>query len=206
MDDVILYTCITGRYDQLHEFPTPFRKICFTDRMIFSSSWEVLGVDMEPKVFRKVKIKPQDYLPPHKRSIWIDGHLELQDFTLAGRSGFWLMKHPVRSCIYQEAQECLALKKDRPEIISEQINRYTLEGYPANRGLSATGVIIRDNDPKYYPFSELWWHQVKTGSVRDQLSFNYCAWKTGLEYEQFPFLEGVKKWKHTRWRYQQRRR
>ena len=29
---------------------------------------------------------------------------------------------------------------------------------------------------------EAWWHQVKHASKRDQLSFNYSAWKTGLQY------------------------
>lgn len=198
MDSLILYTCITGHYDQLHEFDTPFRKICFTDQLIVSSTWEIKVIDPEPKIFRKVKIIPNLFLPKHERSVWIDGHLQPQDLTLFDRSGFWLMKHPVRTCIYQEAQECITLRKDNPSTINEQMGRYRLEGYPANNGLCATGVLIRDNTEVNRRFGEFWWHQVRTGSVRDQLSFSFSAWKTGLEFEQFPFLHNIKKWKHTK--------
>lgn len=193
---MILYTCITGQYDQLHEFDTPFRKICFTDRPIFSRGWEIQLVVPRSKIFREVKIMPHKFLPEHDRSVWIDGHLQPQDLTVVERSGYTLMKHAVRNCIYQESQECLRLGKDNPKTIGEQMSRYLLEGYPENNGLCATGVIIRDNNPDYYPFAEMWWNEVKTGSVRDQLSFNYCAWKTGLKFETFPYLLGIKKWKH----------
>lgn len=203
---MILYTCITGNYDQLHEFETPFRKICFTDHYMVSPSWEIKIVDPEPKVFRKVKIMPHLFLPEHDKSVWIDGHLQPQDLTLFDRSGFWLMKHPTRTCIYQEAQECITLRKDNPATINEQVNRYRLDGYPESNGLSATGVLIRDNTPENNAFNEFWWHQVRTGSVRDQLSFNYSAWKTGLKFDRFPFLHNIKKWKHVKGKLQRRRR
>lgn len=193
---MILYTCITAAYDQLHEFETPFRKICFTDKLIFSSSWEIKVIDPEPKIFRKVKILPHLFLPEHDKSAWIDGHLVPNDLSLFDKSGYWLMKHPTRNCIYQEAQECITLRKDNPRTINEQVNRYRMEGYPVNNGLSATGVLIRDNTEGNRVFGEFWWHQVRTGSVRDQLSFNYSAWKTGFQFDQFPFLQDIKKWKH----------
>lgn len=195
---MILFTCITAAYDQLHEFETPFRKICFTDQFMVSSTWEIRTIDLESKIFRKVKIMPHLFLPEHDKSIWLDGHLQPHDLRILDRSGFWLMKHPTRNCIYQEAQECITLRKDNPATINEQMNRYRLDGYPENNGLSATGVLIRDNTKENNDFNEFWWHQVKTGSVRDQLSFNYCAWKTGLEFDQFPFLQDIKKWKHTK--------
>lgn len=203
---MILYTCITNNYDQLHEFDCPFPKICFTDRLIFSSSWEIRVIDPEPKIFRKVKINPHLFLPDHEKSVWIDGHLQPTDLSVFDKSGFWLMKHPVRNCIYQEARECITLRKDNPGTINEQMERYRMEGYPIDNGLSATGVIIRDNTPANRAFNEFWWHQVRIGSVRDQLSFDYCAWKTGLEFEQFPFLHNIKKWKHTKGRLQRQRR
>lgn len=206
VDSLLLYTCITGQYDQLHEFETPFRKICFTDRLIFSSTWEIKVIDPESKIFRKVKIMPHLFLPEHERSVWIDGHLVPNNLPLLNRSGYWVMKHPTRTCIYQEAQECITLHKDNPATINEQMERYRLDGYPANNGLCATGVLIRDNTEVNRAFGEFWWHQVRTGSVRDQLSFNYCAWKTGLQFEQFPFLQDVTKWKHAKGRFRQRQR
>lgn len=195
---MILYTAITSNYDQLHEFDTPFRKICFTDQLITSKTWEIKVIDVEPKIFRKIKIMPSLFLPEHEKSVWIDGHLQPQDLSLFERSGFWLMKHPVRNCIYQEAQECIALRKDNPATINAQMMRYRTEGYPADNGLNATGVLIRDNNVINNAFNWMWWNEVKYGSVRDQLSFNYCAWRTGLKFEAFPFLYTIKKWKHAK--------
>lgn len=202
--ETIGYTCITNQYDQLHEFETPFRKICFTDQLIHSETWEVQLIDTEPKIFRKVKINPSLFLPAHDKSVWIDGHLVPNDLSLFDKSGFWLMEHPVRDCIYQEAQECIMLHKDNPSTILEQVNRYRLEGYPANNGLSATGILIRDNTTENNAFNAFWWNQVRHGSVRDQLSFNYSAWKTGLKFEMFPFLQSITKWKHAKGRFRHR--
>lgn len=195
---MILYTAITNNYDQLHEFDTPFRKICFTDQLITSKTWEIKVIDPQPKIFRQIKIMPNLFLPEHEKSVWIDGHLQPQDLSLFERSGFWLMKHPVRNCIYQEAQECIALRKDNPQTINAQMMRYQTEGYPVNNGLNATGVLIRDNNVANNAFNWMWWNEVKYGSVRDQLSFNYCAWRTGLKFEAFPFLYTIKKWKHAK--------
>ena len=35
---------------------------------------------------------------------------------------------------------------------------------------------------------EAWWHIVKTESKRDQLSFNYVAWKLG--FKDYTFIDG----------------
>jgi len=34
--------------------------------------------------------------------------------------------------------------------------------------------------------NEAWWREIEAGSVRDQLSFNYCAWRLGFAYRTFP--------------------
>jgi hypothetical protein len=34
---------------------------------------------------------------------------------------------------------------------------------------------------------EDWWTEIKYNSKRDQLSFNYCAWKNGLK---FNYMDG----------------
>ena len=33
---------------------------------------------------------------------------------------------------------------------------------------------------------ESWWEEIKYNSKRDQLSFNYVAWKNGLKYNSIP--------------------
>ena len=43
-------------------------------------------------------------------------------------------------------------------------------------------AIPRHNDPRVVAAVKAWWQEVAGGSYRDQLSFNYSAWKLG-----FPF-------------------
>jgi len=193
------FTAITGRYDRLHEFATPFRKICFTDRPVKSQTWEIQKIEPRRRIFREIKICPHRFLPEHDRSVWMDGHLEMVDPTIIeGKTGFWLMQHRDRNCVYDELEACKEQRKDNVPTMYSQVNRYKDAGYPAKNGLCATGVMIRDNNPEYYPILEAWWREVNTGSIRDQLSFNYIAWAMGLEYQTFPFLQGFKKHKHRR--------
>lgn len=50
--------------------------------------------------------------------------------------------------------------------------------YPENNGLISTGVILRrHNDPKIIETMDAWWNEVENFSKRDQMSFNYIAWK-----------------------------
>ena len=66
------------------------------------------------------------------------------------------------------------------------MQRYTREGFPANYGLVDTAVLLRRHTPKVEEFCRLWWQQLQIGSRRDQLSFTYCAWKSGLKYRLLP--------------------
>jgi len=72
--------------------------------------------------------------------------------------------------------------------LKAQIKRYRAEGYPEDNGLIMSSVILRrHNEPEIIEFDKKWWEEIANGSKRDQLSFNYIQWKTGLKYN---FLEG----------------
>ena len=96
-----------------------------------------------------------------------------------------------RDCIYEEAKAILWLGqndpnkryKDNPDIVISQVNRYNEEGYPAANGLIISGVLLRKhNKTNVIKSMELWWRELKHHSRRDQLSFNYAAWKTDLNF------------------------
>lgn len=200
---MIIYTAIIGGYDKLNEYTTNCRKLCFTDNAsLRSTTWEVVKVRPLMKIHRKIKILPHLFLPPHERSIWIDGNIkptmDIEKFA-EDKSGFWVMQHPVRNCIYQEAAACIALRKDNPRTITRQISKYRAEGYPEHNGMVSTGVLIRDN--VYQEFLNSWWKEVYEHSVRDQLSFNYAATKHNLKFQTFPFLYGLQKDRHIKNKY-----
>jgi len=108
-----------------------------------------------------------------------------------------------RNCAYEEAQTILDLGaknmkltpgrgmynyKDNPKIIVKQFDKYSKLNYPENNGL-ITGMVIlrRHNEKDCIQTMEDWWKEIKYGSKRDQLSFNYCAWKNDLK---FNYMDG----------------
>ena len=92
--------------------------------------------------------------------------------------------HPNRKCIYKEAEACKKAKKDKPEIIDKQIEKYKKEKFPENFGLVQSNIVIRHHNSDDCIFlMNSWWEQIANESHRDQLSFNYVIWKTGLSFE-----------------------
>jgi hypothetical protein len=88
-----------------------------------------------------------------------------------------------RNCIYDEALACIKLNKDKKDIIDKQIKFYQKINYPKNNGLVATGFMIRNHtNDKIILLMEKWWEMIKNYSYRDQLSFNYVAWKYKMQY------------------------
>lgn len=193
----ILYSCIVDSYDQLKEvnLPAGWRAICFSNTLIESKTWEIIQIAKQDKIFRDIKIRPHVWLPDHDKSVWIDGNLEIKiplDQFVKDKDGFWLMTHPDRNCIYEEAKKCIELGKDKIEVIEKQATRYRLIGYPEKWGLSATGCLIRDNNDDNRMFGDCWWGEVRDYSVRDQLSFDYVYWRiAAVQVRHFPFLENI---------------
>jgi hypothetical protein len=91
-----------------------------------------------------------------------------------------------RDCVYQEAEACIKRRKDRPDVIEAQMARYRAEGYPEHGGLVETSVVVRTFGETVRRFNAAWWREICSGSRRDQLSFNYVAWKLDLNYSLLP--------------------
>ncbi len=70
----------------------------------------------------------------------------------------------------------------------KQMERYQMEGYPTKNGLATTPIMVRNhNHLDTIKHNEDWWSEIKHNSKRDQLSFNYIAWKNQFN---FVYLEG----------------
>ena len=191
----VVYTCITGGYDSLID-PTfitnDFDYICFTDNLELKSDvWDIKPLPKETdelsqiKKQRYVKINPHKLLGDYELSIWVDGNVELKgdlnDFIskkIKDDDIICVPKHPQRNCIYEEERAVVAMKKDVKENTQPQIERYKKEGFPKKYGLLQSNILIRrHNNPDCIKLMEDWFEEVKNGSHRDQLSFNYVTWK-----------------------------
>lgn len=191
----VIYTCITGNYDSLIEpkFVTDdFDYICFTDNNnIKSDVWQIKPLPKETdelsqvKKQRYVKINSHLVLGEYDLSIWVDGNViikgdlnKLLKNTLKDDCSIYVPTHPQRKCIYAESEAVIAMKKDTREIIKPQLDRYKSEGFPKDFGLLQSNIMIRKHNEKdCVKFMEEWFSEVKNGSHRDQLSFNYVQWK-----------------------------
>jgi hypothetical protein len=191
----VIYTCITGGYDQLLEpsyVNEDFDYICFTDNPDLKSEiWDVRHLPKETegltqiKKQRYVKINAHKVVPEYEVSIWVDGNVdvignmsELIKSILVPDCSVYVPKHPQRVCLYDEVKPVISMKKDSADNINPQIERYKKEGFPKGYGLLQSNILIRKhNNEDCIRLMEAWNNEVMNGSHRDQLSFNYCSWK-----------------------------
>ena len=190
----VIYTCVTGNYEPLDDpfaISDGYDYVCFTNSNIKSDVWEIRPIPEELRVFtevkkqRCIKINPHKYLPEYELSIWVDGSIKLLkdvnsfvEKKCSGDSSIFIPRHPQRNCIYDEMTACIKQKKDTEENIAPQRKRYKEEKFPENYGLVQSNIIVRKhNDAGCIKLMDCWWNELKNGSHRDQLSFNYAMWK-----------------------------
>ena len=177
---------------------------------------------------KRYKLLPHRFLKEYDVSVWIDievkitkdiddlvneylnkNNLAILNHELCGRTVTGDLN--VRKCVYEEAKFIKWLGdnhpkkqyKDNIDIINSQVNRYREEGYPENNGLARTTVIFRKhNEDDVVKQSELWWEEMKYGSRRDQIGFNYSSWKQNFNFDYIQediddneFFLYMKKWR-----------
>ncbi len=184
---VIIYTANIGNYDRngtIINSDYPFYRISCSN-------------NKNPRLLaREIKLNPHKYLPEHDFSIWIDSNFECLNSKFDFNHDIVTWKHPDRNCIYEEANECIRLKKDDPQVIFKQIQKYRSDNYPEHNGMIASGFLIRKNTPYMREFNEAWWDEVKNNSIRDQLSFNYVLNKFSLSILLLKPYEGFRRYAH----------
>ncbi len=223
----VIYTTIFGGYDDLvepHYIPEGWDFICFTDADLESDVWKIVKVKTfyndNTRNAKQFKVLPHRHLSDYDYSIFIDGNMtvrnnpdELIDNYL-NTSNVAFFDHnknllDPRDCIYKEAEVIFEFGrrngnyKDNPELIRTQMQKYYDKGYPANNGLITGMVIMRKHNEKdCVKVMEDWWLEIKYNSRRDQLSFNYVAWKNKTNFNYLPGDSRDNKWfvslgKHT---------
>lgn len=201
--DFVVYTAIFGGKDELKE-PTQIDKnvdyVCFTDdSTIRSDAYRILlqkpqfeSPILSAKVF---KLLPHLYFPDYSHSLWIDASLTLTtgdihawvDSHLA-RNNFTVFLNTKRPTLLEEAQFLRDSKKVKPEELDRQLAFYAKEGLPLEGDMINGSTILRaHNASDVVRFDELWWEQVRTYTMRDEVSFRYLQWKHGFPYGVYDF-------------------
>lgn len=199
-DVPVIYTASFGQVDDVlapAAQSRPMRFVCFVEHDRSLPGWEAVKVGHLPwdsrRASRVIKLFPHILFPSHSTSVWVDAsaHItgdisEIVQYVTADRP-IAAMPHGERRDVYSEEKVCRLLAKDDPKLMRKQIERYRAEGLPRDSGLIQGGLLVRaHNSPGCTQFMQAWWNEIVTGSVRDQLSFPYVAWKLNAEVTLLP--------------------
>ena len=194
----VVYTVVTNNKNRLIKpFYNPtWDYICFTDNVKnITNPWRAIllksDIDDPRRTSRLPKILAHQYLPNYNFSIYIDGSIEMianPEILLTNLKSHYiaLFAHSWRNCIYEEAKFLIENKRGEANQIKKQIDHYRNDQYPSNNGLINGQVIIRHHSESIKKLNAYWWKIYNKFSERDQLSFNYCTWKLGIEYSTIP--------------------
>jgi hypothetical protein len=209
--DYVVYSVNLGQYDYV---PTPpnLENCCYyliTDTLRVDSNfpWRIVRPTIVERDLKRLclwyKTHPHLLFPEAKSSIWIDSNvnclpgsekiIQAQD-ALAEVATF---VHPDRYCVYKEAEAIIELGLDRPEVILDVVEQMRLQGMPEEHGLFETNVLYsKSRDYAVIRFMNKWWRNIFFGSRRDQMSFTFAAYQTGIEISP---LEGRNCTKNSRY-------
>lgn len=200
--EIVVYTAITNHYDDLKELSCLSNNcdyICFTDNPnIQSKTWTIKN--MENLIYdhnrnaKQYKIFPHLFLEDYEYSLWIDGSIDIigdiEELikTYLVNAPIAFLRHEERNCIYEELDALISNgRKDNAEVMRSQVEKYKNLGYPKNIGLITATIILRKhNDLNVIHIMEEWWKEIINHSKRDQLSFNYVAWKNNFKFTVIP--------------------
>ncbi|MGI9535718.1 MAG: hypothetical protein ACR2PB_01510 [Desulfocapsaceae bacterium] len=190
----LLYTVVTGGYDQLNEIPAGLTSsegwdfICVTDNPKLSSeTWEIKlaanddGLD-SVRLSRLYKIQNNLVDSAYDISIYIDANIRIRGNldcfltqALPSDRNLGLLFHPFHCSLEQEVELCIRTGRDDPELLEKQYASYTQiekfgDPYPH---INARLLIRRQGDQQIQHLMETWFSQLTLWSRRDQVSFNY---------------------------------
>ena len=203
----VLYSCISGNYDSLKDpvFYDPNFDYVFYVTTIKQNSniWKIKHIDGKyvkmdnTRKCRMVKMKPYKYVPEYEISLYMDSHLNynynLTEFiqeNIDSTHYLYVKRHPIRSNIFQEEKACELYVKDKEDLMKNQLESYVQNGFSEeinNKfGLIENGIMIRyHHNIDLIRLLKMWWFEVKTWSCRDQLSFNFAAWRVNASFKYF---------------------
>lgn len=194
----LCYTAIIGPYERLKNptVITPGWKYrCYTDQNIISDVWEIINVPHinlhNPRhAARFYKIIASTGAI---RSIWVDGsfqvNVNLNDWWGKHfKSPMTCIKHPIRDCVYEEADAVIKNNRGGSENVLSYIKKINVHPHS---GLIQSGIIMREHTKEVGQFCRLWWNET-INCLRDQITFAVIANKFPLpiHYIKYDYRSG----------------
>ena len=200
----VVYSVLLGEYDKIHPFilQEGFDFILFTDISNINyneTNWTIIPLPKKLKNLNLSRVKKQRFIKLHPHlffknynlSIYIDASFQikgdLNEFLvriLSEKYKIYTFEHPDRNKIINETFAVVEFGKERLNMSKFIRERYKKEKFPDNNGLIESCLIIRKhNEKEVIKQMENWYEEIEKYSHRDQLSFNYISWKTGVKFK-----------------------
>ena len=198
----MVYSALLGKYDRIQPFNLQkgFDFILFTDLTNINNNetnWTILPLPKElnhlnlskAKKQRFIKLHPHLFFPNYNLSIYIDTSFQikgdLNEFLLrilTPENNIYNLEHPDRNKIFDEIFAVIVARKEKLSMVKIIWERYIKENFPDNNGLIEGCLMIRKhNEEDCIYLMNKWFEEIEKYSHRDQLSFNYLIWKTGIK-------------------------
>jgi hypothetical protein len=196
---IAVYTCITGKYDNLPNIVDAeigIDYICFTDTLDYYAKnntdniWQMKSVYFKGSATdcnRAIKILPHYFISPeYDYTVYIDGYIDIvgsvkqliadnKDLKIA------TYDHSFRKTLFEEYVACALSGHVSIGHAKKQFKHMLDSGYIENCNLQECSVIIRKHfDPDVTNFSNIWWNLYFLGIKRDQLSFDFSLQRAKL--------------------------
>ncbi len=225
LNKIVIYTSLTGGYDNLPEYKAIDKEcsyICFSNDYPANSkigNWTIKPIPMISndliRTSRYAKLQPHKLLSDYDYSVWLDSNLIISDKcfydhikqTISTHNNGWLgIRHPNCDCIYEEAERCVSLRRERFISIYPLIRKLKREKYPRHNGLFENNLILRaHNNKQIAHLCDSWWEIYNHYCKRDQLSLFYIFWKSNFTPELLYHnglstynIPGIERLKHKR--------
>ena len=200
----VVYSVNLGKYDKIHPFNLQkgFDFILFTDNSNIKyneTNWTIIPLPKDlmnqnlsrVKKQRYIKLLPHLFFKNYNLSIYIDSSFQikgdLNDFLvriLSEKYKIYTFEHPERNKILNETYAVVKYGREKLNMSAFIRERYKKENFPDNNGLIESCLIIRKhNEKEVINQMDKWFGEIEKYSHRDQLSFNYISWKTGVKFK-----------------------
>ncbi|WP_319589880.1 glycosyltransferase domain-containing protein [uncultured Draconibacterium sp.] len=198
-----IYTTLVGDYDTLKDpecIADDWDYICFSNNLRSDQFkiWEIRKIPFyhsnNSVLSRFPKLNPHKVLPEYDYSIYLDSNIQITgeyiynkaDKLISQKQLISIIKHPLRNCIYDEAEICKNDGLESKKNINELISFLKQENYPKEVGLFENNLIFRNHmDSQIINLSNSWWDMYLRFAKRDQLSLCYLLWKNKISCSSF---------------------
>lgn len=185
-----IFTVITNNYETLLEAPKfdGWDCILFTDNVPKDfKGWalnpkKIDSITDPVKRSRQIKILSHVFLPDYDLVCYIDANMKLKT-PPPEKTSYYL--HPSRRRIIDEARQIVKIGKEEASKVNIQTKSYYREGFKDNVGLFQLGFFVREHSKELNLLHELWDNEIYKHTSRDQISFPYAAWKSGVNIKQY---------------------